>query len=57
MNFIKLIQSFFGDKSSRDMKLIQPFVEQVKLAYEEALGTLDATHKAPRNPGLPREEH
>ena len=35
MNFIKLIQSFFGDKSSRDMKLIQPFVEQVKLAYEE----------------------
>ena len=22
-----------------------------------ALGTLDATHKVPRNPGLPREEH
>ena len=25
----------FGNKSSRDMKLIQPFVEQVKSAYEE----------------------
>ena len=24
---------------------------------ERALGTLDATHKVPRNPGLPREEH
>ena len=23
----------------------------------KALGTLDATHKVPRNPGLPREEH
>ena len=22
-----------------------------------SLGTLDATHKVPRNPGLPREEH
>ena len=35
MNFIKLLQSMFGNKSSRDMKLIQPFVEQVKSAYEE----------------------
>jgi len=32
MNFINLIKSLFGDKSSRDMKLIQPFVEQVKQA-------------------------
>ena len=24
--------------------------------YLFALGTLDATHKVPRNPGLPREE-
>ena len=30
MNFNKLLKSLFGDKSSRDMKLIQPFVEQVK---------------------------
>ena len=30
MNFNKILKSLFGDKSSRDMKLIQPFVEQVK---------------------------
>ncbi|MDD7158758.1 MAG: preprotein translocase subunit SecA [Bacteroidales bacterium] len=35
MNFIKFLQSMFGNKSSRDMKLILPFVEQVKSAYEE----------------------
>ena len=35
MNFIKFLQSMFGNKSSRDMKLIQPFVEQVKSVYEE----------------------
>ena len=29
MNFTKFLKSLFGDKSSRDMKLIQPFVEQV----------------------------
>ena len=28
-----------------------------ELEVERALGTLDATHKVPRNPGLPREEH
>ena len=28
-----------------------------RLEVERALGTLDATHKVPRNPGLPREEH
>ena len=27
------------------------------MEVERALGTLDATHKVPRNPGLPREEH
>ena len=32
MNFNKILKSLFGDKSSRDMKLIQPFVEQVKAA-------------------------
>ena len=30
MNFNKLLKSLFGDKSSRDMKLIQPLVEKVK---------------------------
>ena len=35
MNFNKLLKSLFGDKSSRDMKLIQPLVEQVKAVYPE----------------------
>jgi preprotein translocase subunit SecA len=30
MNFNKFLKSLFGDKSSRDMKLIQPLVEKVK---------------------------
>ena len=30
MNLSKILKSLFGDKSSRDMKLIQPFVEEVK---------------------------
>ena len=33
MNFNKFLKALFGDKSSRDMKLIQPFVEKVKQAY------------------------
>ena len=32
-------------------------VPRSELEVERALGTLDATHKVPRNPGLPREEH
>ena len=32
-------------------------VPRQELEVERALGTLDATHKVPRNPGLPREEH
>jgi preprotein translocase subunit SecA len=35
MNFNKILKSLFGDKSSRDMKLIQPLVEQVKAVYPE----------------------
>lgn len=35
MNLNKILKSLFGDKSSRDMKLIQPIVEQVKIAYPE----------------------
>ena len=30
MNFNSILKSVFGDKSSRDMKLIQPFVEKAK---------------------------
>ena len=33
MNFTKLLKTLFGDKSTRDMKLIQPYVEKVKEAY------------------------
>ena len=35
MNFNKFLQSLFGNKSSKDMKLIQPPVEKVKEAYPE----------------------
>ena len=35
MNFNKFLQSLFGNKSSRDMKLIQPLVEKVKETYPE----------------------
>ncbi|WP_027444502.1 preprotein translocase subunit SecA [Segatella baroniae] len=35
MNFNKFLKSLFGDKSARDMKLIQPIVEKVKVAYPE----------------------
>ena len=30
MNFNSILKALFGDKSSRDMKKIQPFVEKVK---------------------------
>lgn len=35
MNFNKILQALFGNKSSRDMKLIQPLVEKVKATYDE----------------------
>ena len=35
MNFNKFLKSLFGDKSSRDMKLIQPLVEKIKAASPE----------------------
>ena len=34
MNFNKFLQSLFGNKSTRDMKLIQPIVEKIKAEYE-----------------------
>lgn len=35
MNLNKILKSLFGDKSSRDMKLIQPVVEKIKKVYPE----------------------
>ncbi|MBR1593825.1 MAG: preprotein translocase subunit SecA [Alloprevotella sp.] len=35
MEVIKFLQKLFGDKSTRDMKLIQPFVEKIKAAASE----------------------
>ncbi len=35
MNFNSFLKSLFGDKSSRDRKLIQPLVETVKAVYPE----------------------
>ena len=35
MNFNQILKSLFGDKSSRDMKLIKPLVEKVKAAYPD----------------------
>ena len=35
MGFLNILQSLFGNKSSRDMKLIQPIVESVKAVYPE----------------------
>jgi preprotein translocase subunit SecA len=33
MDFIQLITKIFGNKSTRDMKAIQPLVEEVKAIY------------------------
>lgn len=35
MDFNKILKSLFGDKSTRDMKLIQPLVEKVKAVYPQ----------------------
>ena len=35
MGVLKILQSVFGNKSTRDMKLIQPFVEKIKKVYPE----------------------
>ena len=35
MNLNSILKSLFGDKSSRDMKLIQPVVEKIKKVYPE----------------------
>ena len=40
MNFSKVLKSLFGDKSSRDMKLIQPLVDKAK-SYTAKIEALD----------------
>ena len=35
MNFNQILRSLFGDKASRDNKLIRPFVEKVKAVYPQ----------------------
>lgn len=35
MGFNNILRSLFGDKSTRDMKLVQPVVEKIKAAYPE----------------------
>ena len=35
MGLNTFLKSLFGDKSTRDMKLIQPVVEKIKAAYPE----------------------
>ena len=35
MGFNEFLSSIFGNKSTRDMKEIQPWVEKIKAAYPE----------------------
>ena len=35
MNFLEIITKLFGNKAQKDMRAIQPIVDQVKAAYEE----------------------
>ena len=35
MDFVKLLSSIFGNKSSRDMKEIQPWVEKIKAVFPD----------------------
>ena len=54
MNFNKILRSLFGDKASRDMKLIQPVVEQVKAAYP-AVQQLDNDQLRQRTKDIQRQ--
>ena len=38
MNFLEIITKLFGNKAQKDMRAIQPVVEQIKAQYE----TIDA---------------
>ena len=35
MNFAKILKALFGDKSTRDRKELQPYVEKVSAIYPE----------------------
>ena len=54
MNFNQILRSLFGDKASRDMKLIQPVVEQVKAAYP-AIQQLDNDALRQRSKDIQRQ--
>ncbi len=54
MNFNKILRSLFGDKSSRDMRLIQPLVEKVKAAYP-AIQQLDNDQLRQRTKEIKRQ--
>ena len=54
MNFNKILRSLFGDKSSRDMKLIQPLVEKVKAVYPE-IQKLNNDHLRQRTKDIQRQ--
>ena len=54
MNFTKILKSLFGDKSTRDMKLIQPLVEKVKAA-SPAIEALDNDGLRARSKELQRQ--
>ena len=35
MNFLEIITKLFGNKAQKDMRAIQPIVDQIKAKYEE----------------------
>ena len=56
MGFNEFLSSIFGNKSTRDMKEIQPWVEKIKAAYPEVLlqpflGILCLLHTRPDRRG------
>src|SRR5574337_2190308 len=57
----KLEKNHVASPSSQDEALSRYSasgeVPRYELQVERALGTFDSTHKVPRNPGLPLEEH
>lgn len=59
MNFNKILQSLFGNKSTRDMKLIQPIVAQESVTVkgtwsEDRIYCPYPTTDGEKNPNLKR---
>ena len=46
MGFNEFLSSIFGNKSTRDMKEIQPWVEKIKAAYTEVAKLYNAAIRA-----------